>query len=109
MRRRRRSSNNRRVVVSCPQPYPEFVSWRWGTGITLWGPLIDAVVARARVHVAILSRASDWSIGVVKRRQIDPMPRSNCQHLLHSLLSDGPSSLRERFEAALQSESHAFE
>ena len=50
-----------------------------------------------------------WSIGVVKRCEIDPMPCSNCLNLLDPLLSDGPSSLREGFEAALQSQSHAFE
>ena len=50
-----------------------------------------------------------WSIGVVKRCEIDPMPCSNCLNLLDPLLSDGSSSLREGFEAALQSQSHAFE
>src|SRR5216683_1823319 len=50
-----------------------------------------------------------WSIGVVKRCEIDSMPCSNCLHLLDPLLSDGPSSLREGFEPALQSKSHAFE
>src|SRR5712691_3999228 len=37
------------------------------------------------------------------------MPRSNCLNLLDPLLSDEPPSLREGFEPALQSESHAFE
>ena len=50
-----------------------------------------------------------WSIGVVKRCEIDPMPCSNCLHLRDPLRSDGPSSLREGFEPALQSKSHAFE
>jgi hypothetical protein len=50
----------------------------------------------------------DWSIGVVKRREIDPMPFGDCLNLLYSLRSDEPFSLRERFEPALQSESHAF-
>src|SRR5260370_10822158 len=34
---------------------------------------------------------------------------SNCLHLFDPLGSDGSSSLREGFEAALQSERHAFE
>src|SRR6266849_8158900 len=50
-----------------------------------------------------------WSIGVAKRCEIDPMPCGNCFHLLDPLRSDGPSSLREGFEPALQSKSHAFE
>src|SRR5271156_1513840 len=39
-----------------------------------------------------------WSVGVVKRCETDPMPCSNCLHLVDALLSDGPSSLREGFE-----------
>jgi hypothetical protein len=50
-----------------------------------------------------------WSVGVVKRCETDPMPGSNCLHLLDPLLSDGPSSLREGFEPPLQSKGHAFE
>ncbi len=50
-----------------------------------------------------------WSIGAVKRCEIDTMPCSNCLNLLDPLLSDGASSLREGFEPALQSKSHAFE
>jgi hypothetical protein len=50
-----------------------------------------------------------WSIGVVKRCEIDPVPCSNGFNLLDPLRSDEPSSLREGFEAALQSKSHAFE
>ena len=56
-----------------------------------------------------MKSALDWSIGVVKRCEIDPMPCSNGFDLLDPLLSDGPSSLRERFESALKSKSHAFE
>jgi len=56
-----------------------------------------------------MKSALDWSIGVVKRCEIDPMPCSNGFDLLDPLLSDGPSSLREGFEPALQSERHAFE
>jgi hypothetical protein len=37
------------------------------------------------------------------------MPCSNGFHFLDPLWSDGPSSLGERFEPALQGESHAFE
>src|SRR6267378_3925424 len=50
-----------------------------------------------------------WSIGVVKRCEIDSMPCSNCLHLRDPLRSDESSSLREGFEAALESKSHAFE
>jgi len=50
-----------------------------------------------------------WSVGVVKRCEIDPMPCSNCLHLLDPLLSDESSALREGLEPALQSKSHAFE
>jgi len=50
-----------------------------------------------------------WSIGVVKRCEIDSMPRGNCLHLLDALLSDESSSPREGFEPALQSKSDAFE
>src|SRR6266849_1717188 len=50
-----------------------------------------------------------WSIGVVERREIDSMPCRNCLHLLDPLGSDGPSSLREGFEPALESERDAFE
>src|SRR6266566_695702 len=49
------------------------------------------------------------SLGVVKWCEIDPMARSNRLNLLDPLLSDKPSSLREGFEATLQSKSHAFE
>ena len=37
------------------------------------------------------------------------MPGGDCFHLLDTLRSDEASSLREGFEAALESESHAFE
>jgi hypothetical protein len=37
------------------------------------------------------------------------MPRRNCLDLFDSPRSDGPSSLRESFEPALQSQSHPFE
>jgi len=37
------------------------------------------------------------------------MPRGNCFHLLNSLRSDETSASRERFEAALEGKSHAFE
>src|SRR5690242_1762867 len=50
-----------------------------------------------------------WSIGVVKRCEIDSVPCSNCLHLLDALRSDGSSSLREGFKPARQSKSHAFE
>ena len=40
---------------------------------------------------------------------MDSMPRSNRFNLLDPRRRDGPSSLREGFEAALQSEGHAFE
>ena len=49
------------------------------------------------------------SVGVVKRSEIDAVLCSNCFHLFDPIRSDEPSSLRERFEAALQSKSHAFE
>jgi len=49
------------------------------------------------------------SIGVVKRCEMDSMACSNRLDLLDALLSDGPSSLGERFEPALQGKSHAFE
>jgi hypothetical protein len=51
----------------------------------------------------------DWSVGVVQRGEIDAVPRGDCFHFSDPLRSDEPSSLRERFEATLQSESHAFE
>ncbi len=50
-----------------------------------------------------------WSIGVVKRCEIDPMARSNRLNLFDPLRSDEPSSLRERFKPPLQCKSHAFE
>ena len=50
-----------------------------------------------------------WSFGIVKRREIDPVPCSNCLNLVDPLLSDESSSLRERLEAVFQSKSHAFE
>src|SRR5580658_6478045 len=49
------------------------------------------------------------SVGVVKRSEIDAMPCRNCLHLLDALRSDEPPSLGKSLEAALQSESHAFE
>jgi hypothetical protein len=49
-----------------------------------------------------------WSIGVVKRCEIDAVPCSNCLYLVDPLRSDEASSLREGLEPALQSESHAF-
>ena len=51
----------------------------------------------------------DWSVGVVKWSEVDPMPCGNCLNFLDPLLSDETSSLREGFEPALQSKSHAFE
>ena len=51
----------------------------------------------------------DWSIGIVEWCEMDPMPPSNCLNLRYSLWRDKSSSLREGFEPALQSESHAFE
>ena len=50
-----------------------------------------------------------WSVGIVKRCEIDPMPCSNCFNLVDALLSDESSSLRERLEPVFQSKSHAFE
>ncbi len=50
-----------------------------------------------------------WSVGIVKRCEIDPMPCSNCLNLVDPLLSDESSSLRERLEPVFQSKSHAFE
>jgi hypothetical protein len=50
-----------------------------------------------------------WSVGIVKRCEIDPMPCSNCRNLVDPLLSDESSSLRERIEPVFQSKSHAFE
>jgi len=50
-----------------------------------------------------------WSVGIVKRCEIDPMQCSNCLDLVDPLLSDESSSLRERLEPVFQSKSHAFE
>src|SRR5260370_30488722 len=50
-----------------------------------------------------------WSFGIVKRCEIDPIPCSNCRNLVDPLLSDESSSLRERLEPVFQSKSHAFE
>src|ERR1700675_4711213 len=50
-----------------------------------------------------------WSVGIVKRCEIDPVPCRNGLHLLDPLRSDEPSSLRERLEPVVQSKSHAFE
>src|SRR6476469_6693301 len=44
-----------------------------------------------------------WSVGIVKRCEIDPMPCSNCLNLVDPLLSDKSSSLRERLEPVFQS------
>src|SRR5437764_5488881 len=50
-----------------------------------------------------------WPIGVVERGENDSMPCSNCLNLIDPLLRDETSSLREGFEPAFESESHAFE
>src|SRR5579863_818659 len=49
------------------------------------------------------------SVAVVKRSETDTMACRYCLHLLDPRRSDKSSSLRKRFEAALQSKSHAFE
>src|SRR5437016_14465825 len=50
-----------------------------------------------------------WSVGIVKRCEIDPMPCGSCLNLVDPLLSDESSSLREMLESVFQSKSHAFE
>ena len=50
-----------------------------------------------------------WSFGVVKRCEIDPMPCGNCLYLLDPFLRDESSSPREGLEPALQCKGHAFE
>src|SRR5215470_18614874 len=48
------------------------------------------------------------SIGVVKGCEVDPMARSNRLNRLDPICCDKPSTLRERFEVALQGKSYAF-
>jgi hypothetical protein len=51
----------------------------------------------------------EWSVGVIERCEIDSVACSDSLNLLDPLLSYESPSLREGFEAALESESHAFE
>src|SRR5579864_5056951 len=49
------------------------------------------------------------ALGVVQRSEIDSMPCGDGLHFLDARGGDEASSLREGFEAALESQSHAFQ